>query len=161
VLFAGVIGDTMGGVVSDWVFKFTGDLAIARRNVIIGSLLGSLLCLSPIFFAQDIAILAICLGGAFFCLELTIGPIWSVPMDIAPKHAGTASGIMNTGSAIAAIASPWLFGIIIDATGNWNLPFAGSIVLLLIGAALALWMRPEDSIEEMPPAAAMPSKRAA
>ena len=161
VLFSGVIGDTMGGVVSDWVFKLTGDLAIARRNVIVGSLLGSLVCLSPIFFVEDIGVLALCLGAAFFCLELTIGPIWSVPMDIAPKHSGTASGIMNTGSAIAAIASPWLFGIIIDATGNWNLPFAGSIVLLLIGAVLAFWMKPEQSIEEKPPAVSMSTRRAA
>ena len=154
VLFAGVVGDTMGGVVSDWVFELTGNLATARRNVIIGSFLSSLLCLVPIFFVTEIGALALCLGAAFFCLELTIGPVWSVPMDIAPKHSGTASGIMNTGSAIAAIASPWLFGIIIDATGNWNLPFAGSIALLLVGSVLAFWMRPERSIEASPPTAA-------
>ncbi len=148
VLFAGVIGDTLGGVVSDRVYKLTGNLATARRNVIIGSLLASLACLVPLFFVRDLVLLALSLGGAFFCLELTIGPVWSIPMDIAPKHAGTAAGIMNTGSAIAAIASPWAFGIIIDATGNWNLPFAGSILLLLVGAALAFRMRPEVSIEE-------------
>jgi sugar phosphate permease len=153
-LWPGVVGDTMGGVVSDWVYRLTGDLATARRNVIVGSLLGSLLCLLPIFYIDDIAVLTICLGAAFFCLELTIGPIWSVPMDIAPKHAGTASGIMNTGSAVALIASPWLFGIIIDATGNWNLPFAGSIALLLLGALLAFRMRPERAIEEPMPAPA-------
>ncbi len=146
-LWPGVIGDTMGGVVSDWVFKLTGNLATARRNVIVGSLLGSLLCLSPIFFLDNLAALTLCLGAAFFCLELTIGPIWSIPMDIAPSHAGIASGIMNTGSAVAAIASPWIFGIVIDATGNWNLPFAGSIALLLLGAVLAFWMRPERSLE--------------
>jgi cyanate permease len=143
------------------VFKLTGNLATARRNVIIGSFLSSLLCLAPIFFVSEIGALAICLGAAFFCLELTIGPIWSVPMDIAPHHSGTASGIMNTGSAIAAIASPWLFGIIIDATGNWNLPFAGSIVLLLVGAVLAFWMRPERSIESGAPAPQAASARAA
>jgi sugar phosphate permease len=147
-LWPGVIGDTMGGVVSDWVYKLSGNLATARRNVIVGSLLGSLVCLAPIFLVESIAILTLCLGAAFFCLELTIGPIWSVPMDIAPRHSGTAAGIMNTGSAIAAIASPWLFGIIIDATGDWNLPFAGSIALLLLGAVVAFWMRPERSIEE-------------
>jgi len=103
-------------------------------------------------------VLTLCLGAAFFCLELTIGPIWSVPMDIAPRHSGTASGIMNTGSAVAAIASPWLFGIIIDQTAgwalpfdNWDLPFAVSIVLLLAGAVLAFRMRPEMSIEETSP----------
>ena len=82
-------------------------------------------------------------------------------MDIAPQHSGTASGIMNTGSAIAAIASPWLFGIIIDATGNWNLPFAGSIVLLLVGAVLAFWMRPERSIESGAPTPQAASVRTA
>jgi sugar phosphate permease len=161
VLAAGVVGDTVGGLVSDRVFRMTGSLAAARRNVIVGSLLGSLLCLAPIFFVEDIAVLALCLGAAFFCLELTIGPIWSVPLDIAPKHAGTASGIMNTGSAVAAIASPWLFGVIIDRTGEWNLPFAGSIALLLVGAVLAFWMHPERSIDETAPAGAASRARAA
>jgi MFS family permease len=143
---AGVIGDTLGGVVSDLVLKLTGNLASARRTVILGSLLGSLAFLAPVLFVDDVFVIAACLSAAFFCLELTIGPIWSVPMDIAPAHAGTASGIMNTGSAVAAIFSPIVFGYVIDSTGNWNLPFAGSIGLLLIGAVLTFWMRPERSI---------------
>jgi MFS family permease len=153
VFFAGVIGDTLGGVVSDWVYKITGNLATARRNVIVGSLLGSLVFLAPVLFVSDVFVVAACLSAAFFCLELTIGPIWSVPMDIAPKHAGTASGIMNTGSAVAAIFSPIVFGYIIEWTGNWNLPFAGSIGLLLVGAILAFWMRPELTLERKSPEA--------
>jgi MFS family permease len=151
VFFAGVIGDTVGGVVSDWIYKRTGNLAHARRNVIIGSLLGSLAFLVPIFFVQDLVLLALCLSAALFCLELTIGPIWSVPMDIAPQHAGTASGIMNTGSAIAAIISPTVFGYVVDLTGSWELPFAGSIGLLLVGAILTFWMRPDIAIERKAP----------
>jgi len=69
--------------------------------------------------------------------------MWAIPMDIAPHYAGTASGFMNTGSALAAVLSPLAFGFIIDATGNWNLPFAGSIGLLLVGAALTFTMHPE------------------
>ncbi|HEX7968230.1 MAG TPA: MFS transporter [Stellaceae bacterium] len=151
VFFAGVIGDTLGGLVSDWVFKLTGDLAKARRNVIVGSLLGSLAFLVPVLFIHDLAVVALCLSAAFFCLELTIGPIWSVPMDIAPRHAGTASGIMNTGSAVAAIISPIVFGYVIKWTDNWNLPFAGSIGLLIVGAVLAFWMRPDQTIEQAGP----------
>ncbi len=56
-------------------------------------------------------------------------------MDIAPKYAGTASGLMNTGSALAAIVSPIVFGFIVDKTGSWTLPFIGSIGLCLLGAA--------------------------
>ena len=146
VFLAGVVGDTMGGLVSDWVYRLTGDLAKARRNVIAGSLLGSLVFLVPVLFVDDLVLLSLSLAAAFFCLELTIGPIWSVPMDIAPEHSGTAAGIMNTGSAVAAIISPTVFGYVVDLSGSWVLPFAGSIGLLLLGAILTFWMRPDRAI---------------
>jgi MFS family permease len=64
-------------------------------------------------------------------------------MDIAPAYSGTASGIMNSGSALAAIISPLVFGIIIDKTHNWSLPFWGSIALLAFGAVCSFFMHPE------------------
>jgi MFS family permease len=73
--------------------------------------------------------------------------MWAIPMDIAPQYSGTASGFMNTGSACAAVLSPLAFGFIIDATGNWNLPFVGSMGLLLAGAALTSTMHPERPFE--------------
>jgi MFS family permease len=91
----------------------------------------------------NLGVIAACLSGAFFFLELTIGPIWAIPMDIAPAYSGTASGIMNSGSALAAIISPLVFGIIIDKTHNWSLPFWGSIALLVFGAVCSFFMHPE------------------
>ena len=69
-------------------------------------------------------------------------------MDIAPKYSGTASGLMNTGSAAAAILSPLAFGYVADITGNWRLPFIGSLGLLLLGALLAPRMHPELAFED-------------
>jgi hypothetical protein len=60
----------------------------------------------------------LCLSGAFFMLELTIGPIWVMPMDVAQPDAGTTSGMLNTGAALATIISPVVFGVVVDATGN-------------------------------------------
>ena len=158
VFFAGVVGDTLGGVVSDRLLTRTGDLQRARRDVIVVAMCASACCLGGIFLVTNLSVVALLLSGAFFFLELVIGPIWSIPMDIAPKFAGTASGIMNTGSAVAAIASPVAFGLIVDKTGSWVLPFVGSIVLLLFGAALAFTMHPERPLDEhakpmLPPAA--------
>ncbi|MGX7706542.1 MFS transporter [Methylobacterium sp. Gmos1] len=146
VFFAGVVGDTVGGVICDWVYRRTGSLEAARARVILVSFLGAAAFLVPVLFVRDLAGIALLLSGAFFMIELTIGPIWAVPMDVAPRHAGTASGLMNAGSAVAGIISPILFGLIIDATQNWTLPFAGSIGLLLVGAAATFWIKPQVQV---------------
>ena len=125
VFFAGVIGDTAGGVFSDRILRKTGDRNKARRNLVVLGFLCSLGCMLPILFLHNLTWAAICLSGAFFFSEFTIGPMWAIPMDIAPRFAGSASGLMNTGSALAAIISPVIGGYLIDKTGNWELPFLG------------------------------------
>jgi MFS family permease len=147
VFFAGVVGDYLGGVISDRILHGTGDLQKARRNVVMFGFLGSFVCLLPVFLTHDLVAIILALGGAFFCAEIVIGPMWSIPMDIAGRFSGTAAGMMNTGSALAAILSPLVFGIVIDRTGNWQLPFAGSLGLLLLGALLAPTMHPEKQFE--------------
>jgi sugar phosphate permease len=146
VFFAGVVGNTLGGIVSDRILTRTGSRNKARRNLVVFGFLCSLACMLPLLFSQNLTWAAICLSLAFFFSEFTIGPLWAIPMDIAPRFAGSASGLMNTGTAFAAIISPLVFGFVIDKTGNWDLPFIGSIGLLLLGAILAFWMKPEESL---------------
>ncbi len=146
VFFAGVVGNTLGGVLSDRILSRTGSRDQARRNLIIIGFLCSLACMIPLLFSHNLTVAAICLSLAFFFSEFTVGPLWAIPMDIAPRFAGSASGLMNTGTAFAAIISPLVFGFIIDKTGNWELPFMGSIGLLLLGAILAFWMKPEQAL---------------
>ena len=58
--------------------------------------------------------------------------------------------MMNTGSAFAAIVSPVVGGWLIDKTGDWQLPFLGSIVLMLVGMGLAFTMRPAQRLVTEP-----------
>jgi len=150
VFSAGVVGDLVGGVISDRLLTRTGNVRRARLQIIVGGFLGSFLSMLPILLTQDLKVSVACLSAAFFFAELVIGPMWAIPMDIAPKYSGTASGIMNTGSALAAILSPVAFGKIVDLTGNWHLPFAVSLGLLLLGAILAFTMHPERTFETAP-----------
>ncbi len=143
VFFAGVVGDSVGGLLSDAVLRKTGSLRLARCGVMIAGLLGACAFLLMLLGVSDLTAVAICLGAAFFCLELVVAPIWSVPMDIAPDHAGKASGLMNLGFGIAEVVSPIVVGYMIDATGSRKLPFIASALLLLIGAALTLRLHPE------------------
>jgi MFS family permease len=163
VFFAGVVGDTVGGVVSDRILRATGNLKLARLSVIIVGMLGAAGCLLAVVLGpKDATAIALFLSGGFFFLELVIGPIWSIPMDIAPQYSGTASGLMNTGSAVAAIVSPLVFGAIVDWTGNWVLPFGVSIGLLLLGVILSFTMHPErkflDAVEGSVAGAPVPAQ---
>ena len=148
VFFAGVVGDSLGGILSDRILRRTGNVRFARLSVTVTGFAGALLSLFPILFIHDITVVALCLSGGFFFAEITIGPMWSVPMDIAPKYSGTAAGLMNTGSALAAIVSPLVAGYVIDVTGNWYLPFLMSMGLLLLGGFCAFLMHPETPFEE-------------
>ena len=147
VFFAGVVGDTLGGSITDWLYKRSNNLQLARSGMVATCMLLTMLSLLPLMFFHDLYISLASLSAGFFFAELTIGPMWAVPMDIAPDLSGTASGMMNTGSALAGIVSPLIGGILIDVTGNWELPFLGSILLMMLGMLLAFRMRPQDKFD--------------
>ena len=144
VFFAGVVGDTAGGLVSDYVLHRTGDRNQARRNMIVMGFAGSLVFMLPVLLSHNVTTVSVCLSAAFFFAEFTIGPFWAIPMDIAPRFSGSASGLMNIGSALAAAVSPLVAGYVIDWTHNYSLPFIGSMGLLLVGVILAFWMKPNE-----------------
>ena len=143
VFGGGVVGNALGGGVSDWMMRRPGSLLRARRDLVIIGLTGSLICSVPVLFVTDPMLAALSLGSAFFFAEITIGPMWAIPMDIVPEHSGMAAGLMNSGSALATILSPVVFGYIIDQIGDWSLPFYGTMGLLLVGVAAAFAMRPD------------------
>jgi MFS family permease len=144
VFFAGVVGDTVGGIVSDRILRRTGNVNKARISVIVVGFLGSFCFMLPIVFVHDLLTVAICLSMAFFFAELIVAPIWAMPMDITPEYSGSASGFMNFGFGVAGIISPVVFGYAIDLTGRWDVPFMGSLGVLLVGALLAPLCRPGD-----------------
>jgi MFS family permease len=148
VLFAGVIGDTAGGVITDRLLRRTGSLVLARRSVIVAGFVGALVFLFPVVLIHNLTLAAVCLSLAFFFAELIVAPIWALPMDIAPRYAGSASGMMNFGFGVAGLVSPSSFGYLVDRTGSWVFPFFCSILLLLVGAVLAARLRPDQAFSD-------------
>lgn len=142
VFFAGVVGDSLGGIVTDRLLRRTGSLRTARSTMVAVCMSLALLSLVPLHFFHSPGTSLLCLSAGFFFAEMTIGPMWAIPMDVAPEFAGTASGMMNCGSALAAIISPVVSGYLIDHFGNWELPFVASMALMAVGVALAFRMQP-------------------
>jgi sugar phosphate permease len=145
-LWAGVIGDTAGGLATDWLLKRTGSARIGRRVVAIVGLLGCAAFIVPAALTEDAYTAVGCLTASMFFLECTIGPSWAVPMDTGGKYSGTVSGMMNMAGNFGGAISPIVFGYLAQGD-NWQAPFIVAACLLVAGAAVwAFWLDPEKHI---------------
>jgi MFS family permease len=147
LFFAGLIGNTVGGMASDLILKRTGRNRLARCGVVFTSMIGTALFLIPTLFIHNLTAIVALLAAAMFFLELTIAPMYAIPMDISKEYAGLGSAYVIMGVAIAGIISPLVFGWLIDLTGNWNVPFATGVLVLLAGAAVVGALRPDLPLE--------------
>jgi ACS family D-galactonate transporter-like MFS transporter len=146
-LLAGVVGDTLGGVLSDAILRRTGNLRLARRSLLVGGLGGAFLFIVPAVTTGSAMGAVFFLTAAFFFLELTNAVLWTLPLDIAGAHAGTAGGLMNTGFGVAGMISPVVFGVLIQRSGGYELPLFLSAALLLAGAICSLRIDPTLTID--------------
>jgi sugar phosphate permease len=145
-LWAGVVGDTVGGLATDWLLRRTGNAKLARSGVAITGLLGCAVFIVPAALTEDPYVAVGCLTAAMFFLECTIGPSWAVPMDTGGKYSGTVSGMMNMAGNFGGAISPIVFGYL--AYGDkWQAPFIVAAGLLVVGAAIwAFWIDPTKAI---------------
>jgi sugar phosphate permease len=145
-LWAGVVGDTVGGLTRDWLLKKSGNTRLARRAVAIVGMLGYVVFIVPAGLTEDAYIAVYCLTAAMFFLECTIGPSWAVPMDVGGEHSGTVSGMMNMAGNIGGALSPLVFGVLVQI-GSWQAPFIVAAGLLVVGSVVwAFWLDPDTSV---------------
>jgi sugar phosphate permease len=134
-LLAGVLGDFLGGWVSDRLAHTSGNLKLARRGVgVFGFLLAAAGILPATLTANpELCVVFTCI--AFFGLELTVGVSWAVPLDIGGDFAGSVSSVMNTFGNVGGAISTLLLGYLVKWYG-WNEPFLAAAALCVLGAVL-------------------------
>lgn len=131
-LLGGVVGDWYGGVLCDRLLRRTGRLARSRKTGLVIGFTGSALFVAPVAVVHSLTGVTACLAVAFFFLELSNSPLWTIPMDIAPEHSGVASGIMNTGFGVSGVLAGPVFGFVVEHAG-YPTALGLSAVLLVIG----------------------------
>jgi sugar phosphate permease len=134
-LLAGMVGDIVGGTLTDTVYRKTGKLKFARRIVAAPAMLVSGACLIPAAMTHSVWTAILCLTASLFFLELVISPAWAVPMDVGGEYSGTVSGVMNMAGSLAASLSPIIFGALVQR-GFWITPFVITTGVLLAGALI-------------------------
>lgn len=145
-LLCAMCAELLGGMTTDYLLRRTGSLRIARAALIAACWILAVASLVPAIFVHDLIIGVTSFTLALFFLGFAISPMWTATMDIAPDFAGSASALMNAAGAVAGILSPLMFGLILDRTGSWTAPFAVSLGLLLSGAVMTYWFRPDRPV---------------
>lgn len=131
----------LGGRISDWLYKRTGKLVIARSWFAAGSLLLTTLCFLMVSQVHTVwAVIALMtLGNALNALPNSV--YWAVVIDTAPTRVGTFSGIMHFIANIAAVLAPTLTGIL-SARYGYSSMFIATAVATAIGVFAMLQVRP-------------------
>jgi ACS family glucarate transporter-like MFS transporter len=108
-------------------------MLMSGSSIVAGTLVGT----------PMLAILLLSLGAGF--LYFTVGAFWASTIDLTPRHAGTLSGVMNTGANIGGTVSPTLTPWLAEQFGwNFSLAFAAGIAAL--GGLLWLLIRPGEGL---------------
>jgi MFS family permease len=153
VFVAGVIGDLAGGLLTDHLLRRTNNPVLARSCLVAVCMSLTALSVVPVLFVHDPMISLIFLAAAMFFNEMSVGPMWAVPMDIASsERSGAASGIMASFGNTSAIICPIVAGFLADRPGGWNLTFMLSIGVMVGGVLLVFAMRPNKAFVVSPPA---------
>jgi sugar phosphate permease len=154
VFIAGVIGDLIGGLLTDHLLRRTKNPVLARSCLVAACMTMTGLSVVPVLFVHDPMISLIFLAAAMFFNEMNIGPMWAVPMDIASsERSGTASGIMASIGNTSAIICPMVAGFLADRAGGWNLTFMISIGVMICGVLVVFAMRPNKAFVVSQPSA--------
>lgn len=117
----GVLGSLLGGFVSDWMFRKTGNARLSRQGIAVAGMGScSLLIIASHFIADVNASIALISLGAFCA---TFGGVsgYTVAIQYGGRGVATVFSAMNMcgniGAALFPVTAAWLVG----RTGNWDL----------------------------------------
>ena len=131
----GALGNLTGGFLSDSLSRRYG-LKVGR------SMLGAVcLGISALFLFATAAtsgkwsgILFLSLG--FGVMDCMLPAAWALCLDIGRKYAGVVTGAMNSAGQFGGFACSVLFGYLVQAYGDYNLPIVVIASMVLLSAFL-------------------------
>ncbi|WP_454915243.1 MFS transporter [Xanthobacter sediminis] len=117
---------------SDHLLKTTGRLRVARSYLIAGTQLVAAVAVIPVAFDASLPVAVACITVAVAASMGANAAYYAVNVDIVPRRAATALGIMDFAFAVAGFLAPALTGWVLHLRGSFADGF-----LLMAGLALS------------------------
>jgi hypothetical protein len=132
---AALISSNAAGWISDGLVRKGLSTGSARRTLIYAGAPAMALCLRLSTQAGNAETAVGLITATILLAGLTLPAYWSLPMDMNVGKAGFITGIMNTGSALAAIVAPGMTGFIVMWFG-WTAALGVGSILAILSAVI-------------------------
>ena len=139
-------GAALGGWVCDRQCRRLGLRWGCRWMVLVGMIAQAVL-LAGVAYWPAPGVAAAMLGLCFFFNQTCEGSYWTSAIAVGGRHAGAASGVMNTGANLMGFVNALLLAGIAQAMG-WAAAIATGSLFALAGAALILWVRADEQMDQ-------------
>ena len=127
----GAVGNIIGGFMCDRLSRRFG-LAQGRRLVGAGSLFISALFLVGVATTTGKVSGVVLLALGFGVMDCMLPAAWAMCLDIGGRHGGAVSGAMNTAGQAGGFVCTVLFGYLVKAFGDYDVPIfiiAGMVMI--------------------------------
>jgi ACS family glucarate transporter-like MFS transporter len=131
----GLLGNLAGGALSERLVERYGRRNSYRWVTGICLLVTSGLLLAMSSVHGHLAIVLLATIG-FGVMDLMLPAAWAMCMSIGGQYGGTATGVMNTAGNLGGWLCTIVFGYVVTATGDYNLPLRGVAAMVLVAAAV-------------------------
>jgi MFS family permease len=131
----GIFSNLIGGALADRLAQRVGIKRAYNliTSVCLTTTAGLLVLMSLVTSKVMVVVLA---GASFAVMDLMLPSAWAMCMTIGGRYGGTATGVMNTAGNLGGFVCTVIFGYIVGATGNYDLPVQLVALMVLIAAGL-------------------------
>lgn len=140
-----MIGNISGGYLTDKLSAKYG-LKVGRKALGSSSLIVSAIFMFLAAFIPGKMQVFIFLSLAFGIIDLMLPSAWALCIDLGKKYSGAVSGAMNTAGNLGGFVCSLIFGYVVSATGNYNMPLYIIAGMLVISAVIFLFIDPTKQL---------------
>jgi ACS family glucarate transporter-like MFS transporter len=140
----GAVGATAGGFVCDFLVRRLG-VRLGLRYLTMTGLILSAIFLYIGAMSDNVTITVVMLCICFACNQLTEAPYWVGAMNVAGRHAQSATGVMNTGGNLPGVVGGMMVPLTAELLG-WPAAIVTGSVFAIIAAVLWMFIRADESM---------------
>jgi MFS family permease len=131
----GIAANLIGGVLAD---RLVLRIGMKRAYSLITSVCLAItaVLLVAMSLTTDKVMIIILAAACFGVMDLMLPSAWAMCMNIGGQYGATATGVMNTAGNIGGFICTVVFGYVVSATHNYDLPVQAVAAMVLIAAVI-------------------------